>query len=66
VAGEARRRPAAPPGRRRHRARARPLRRPQPRGLVPQPWPPPWFAGSGVEGGAEAAGPGEAPPQEGH
>jgi 4-amino-4-deoxy-L-arabinose transferase-like glycosyltransferase len=31
-----------------------------------QPWPPPWFAGAGVEGGAEAAGPGEAPPQEGH
>jgi len=31
-----------------------------------QPWPPPWFAGAGVEAGVEGAGPGEAPPQEGH
>ncbi len=29
---------------------------------VTQPWPPPWFAGAGVEG----VGPEEAPPQEGH
>jgi 4-amino-4-deoxy-L-arabinose transferase-like glycosyltransferase len=30
-----------------------------------RPWPPPWFAGSGVSGEAEGASPGETP-QEGH
>ena len=30
-----------------------------------RPWPPPWFAGAGVEGEAEGAPPGETP-QEGH
>ncbi len=30
-----------------------------------QPWPPPWFAGAGVEGGPEAPPPGETPQQEG-
>jgi 4-amino-4-deoxy-L-arabinose transferase-like glycosyltransferase len=30
-----------------------------------QPWPPPWFASAGVEGGGEAPAPGEAPEQEG-
>jgi 4-amino-4-deoxy-L-arabinose transferase-like glycosyltransferase len=29
-----------------------------------RPWPPPWFAGLGVEGGPEAASPGETPQQE--
>jgi 4-amino-4-deoxy-L-arabinose transferase-like glycosyltransferase len=29
-----------------------------------RPWPPPWFAGLGIEGGAEAAPPGETPQQE--
>jgi len=29
-----------------------------------QPWPPPWFAGLGVEGGAEPAPPGDSPLQE--
>jgi 4-amino-4-deoxy-L-arabinose transferase-like glycosyltransferase len=32
-------------------------------GWVTKPWPPPWFAGAGVEGGPEAV-PGEAPQQE--
>ena len=30
-----------------------------------QPWPPPWFAGAGVEGGPGAPPPGETPGQEG-
>jgi 4-amino-4-deoxy-L-arabinose transferase-like glycosyltransferase len=29
-----------------------------------RPWPPPWFAGLGVEGGAESTPPGESPQQE--
>ncbi len=29
-----------------------------------RPWPPPWFAGLGVEGGPESASPGESPQQE--
>ena len=33
-------------------------------GWVTRPWPPPWFAGLGVEGGAESAPPGESPQQE--
>jgi hypothetical protein len=31
---------------------------------VTRPWPPPWFAGAGIEGGPEAAAPGEAPQTE--
>jgi 4-amino-4-deoxy-L-arabinose transferase-like glycosyltransferase len=34
-------------------------------GWVTRPWPPPWFAGAGVEGGPEAPPPGETPQQEG-
>jgi 4-amino-4-deoxy-L-arabinose transferase-like glycosyltransferase len=34
-------------------------------GWVTQPWPPPWFAGAGVEGGSEPPAPGETPQQEG-
>jgi len=34
-------------------------------GWVTRPWPPPWFAGAGVEEGSEAPPPGEAPPPEG-
>jgi len=34
-------------------------------GWVTQPWPPPWFAGAGVEGGQEGPAPGETPQQEG-
>ena len=33
-------------------------------GWVTRPWPPPWFAGAGVEGGREAPPPGEMPQQE--
>ncbi len=33
-------------------------------GWVTQPWPPPWFAGAGLEGGQEAPAPGETPQQE--
>jgi peptidoglycan/LPS O-acetylase OafA/YrhL len=32
---------------------------------VTQPWPPPWFAGAGVEGGQETPAAGETPQQEG-
>ena len=31
-----------------------------------RPWPPPWFAGAGVEGAGEGPPPGEAPQSEGH
>ena len=31
---------------------------------VTRPWPPPWFAGAGIEGGPEAAAPGEVPQRE--
>jgi hypothetical protein len=31
---------------------------------VTRPWPPPWFAGAGVEGSQEEAAPGEAPQSE--
>jgi 4-amino-4-deoxy-L-arabinose transferase-like glycosyltransferase len=34
------------------------------RGWVTRPWPPPWFAGAGVEGSPEVLAPGEAPQQE--
>ena len=34
-------------------------------GWATRPWPPPWFAGAGVEGGPEAPPPGETPQQEG-
>jgi 4-amino-4-deoxy-L-arabinose transferase-like glycosyltransferase len=33
-------------------------------GWFTRPWPPPWFAGLGVEGGPESASPGETPQQE--
>jgi 4-amino-4-deoxy-L-arabinose transferase-like glycosyltransferase len=34
-------------------------------GWATRPWPPPWFAGMGVEGGTEPAPPAESPQQEG-